>query len=156
MLIEKDPTLRNVSFLQLLEESKNSPIKIFMPVQRNYVWCDDFVARLCYEFHHVVTLFEKKAYLNDIIKSRITNYLTDGQQRTTSCLILVRILVYLFEKKKKEFMANLAGGGVNDIVFDELHDDWQRYKIDNITNQDEFFDRFYFFHSSLHYIGKIG
>lgn len=133
MVIRGDSTSEKITLDSLITKAKSEPIKIHVPVQRGYVWDGSLVAWLCGEFKEVIKDKNSKCYLNSLLLSNITKYLLDGQQRGTTCLILTRMLTYLYEK---DMDAIPSGDGKK---LKEWTREAQRHCICGIDDEEEFF-----------------
>lgn len=140
---------------QLITSAKMNPLRIYIPIQREYVWDEEFVNNFIGEFEQVIdsAMINGPGYchLKDYMISSLTNYLLDGQQRITTCLILIRVLLYIFEKEnrkdvdeimklKKELEDRLG----RKVIMDDVTKNIKRYQICDIENEDEFFSIFYY------------
>jgi hypothetical protein len=133
MVIRGDSTSDKITLDSLITKAKSEPIKIHVPVQRGYVWDGSLVAWLCGEFKEVIKDKNSKCYLNSLLLSNITKYLLDGQQRGTTCLILTRMLTYLYEKD----MDSIPSGDGKKLK--EWTREAQRHCICGIDDEEEFF-----------------
>ena len=133
MVIRGDSTSEKITLDSLITKAKSEPIKIHVPVQRGYVWDGSLVAWLCGEFKEVIKDKNSKCYLNSLLLSNITKYLLDGQQRGTTCLILTRMLTYLYEKD----MDSIPSGDGKKLK--EWTREAQRHCICGIDDEEEFF-----------------
>ena len=122
-----------VNLTSLIGEAKSVPLKVYIPVQREYVWRESFVERVCYELLDIIEDEENSnEYLMQIIISTLTRCIMEGQQRLTTCLILLRVILYFYEEK----VAN------SDLRGRDFLNEIDRFNVCGIRDEESFFRLF--------------